>query len=373
VPSLTSIGLVELDVLASRTVTVLHQMVEADLSCVTLVDHGSELVVRAAQGQRSDHLVGLKIPIGFGIGGLAVSERRTVAVNDYSRMPATRDFHQIMVDEEGVRAATGVPLIVADHPIGVLFVGRRDGRAFAGSEIRQLQEVAHSIAPLAGASLQLAQQVHAARVRERQRMATDVHDQLVPLLFAMGAAAHRIRAMLPGNAREIQDCLASIEEMASSGNAAMRDVIRVVGPLAHKQELIQQIRARAERFATLASTPASVGVLGCPRAVDAETTEVLTAVAQVALANVARHAPGASVVITVDFGPDVIELTVQDDGIGLSEDFRLTAITDPTVGEHFGLANLTNRLRGINGDLSVYSNDDGGVTVRATVPTDPRP
>jgi signal transduction histidine kinase len=368
---LASIGLVELDVLASRTVTILHQGIDADLSCVTMKDDGPELVVRAARGQRSNDLVGLKIPIGYGIGGVAFSQCRTVSVDEYARMPAARGFCRLMVGEEGVRAAAGVPVMVDDHPIGVLFLGRRGNRPFTDFEVRQLQQVASAIAPLAAASLQMAQRVEAARLAERQRLVGDLHDQIVPILFAMGAAAHRVRALLPAAALEADKCVSAMEDLNKSALSTARGMIRQWAPIAPEQELVQDLRACAERFAALANTPLSVGVLGCPRAVDPATKEIVTGLAQVALNNVARHSPGASVVMTLDFDPDRVGLTVQDDGVGLSPDFVLAPITDPRVGEHFGLANLACRVRRIAGEFEVFSNEDGGVTVRASVPTNP--
>lgn len=366
-PSLDNVGLIELDVLAKRTAKALHHAVPADLTCVTTFENEKRLIVRAAQGRLSDKLLGLRIPVGRGIGGLAVALRRTVWVDDYAGLEATGDYRDLMVGELGVHWAIGVPLMFGGDPLGVLFVGRNH-REFDDADVRQVQHIALRVAPMAAASVQMARQVEAARIDERRRLATEIHDHLVPLLFAIGSVAHRARRVVPAEESALGQHLDNIAELASSGNALARSIMRTLGPVRSEQELVQHLRAKAERFSEVTGTSVSVGVSGHPRPLGETMDQALAAAATEALNNVAKHAPSASVVMTLGYGLNDVTLTVQDDGPGLPEGFRLGRITEVTCGEHFGLCNLANRMLGLDGDLDVLTNDDGGVTLRAWLP-----
>ena len=82
----------------------------------------------------------------------------------------------------------------------------------------------------------------------------------------------------------------------------------------------------------------------------------------------ARHAQGASATVSLTYDRREVSVAVMDDGVGLPEGFTLYSITDPLAGDHFGLAVLSHRLQLLRGTLEIDTNDDGGVTVRASVP-----
>jgi signal transduction histidine kinase len=90
-----------------------------------------------------------------------------------------------------------------------------------------------------------------------------------------------------------------------------------------------------------------------------EAVETLTYfVAAEALTNALKHAqPGAlSIAVELD-GTDRVRLTVQDDGVGGAS---------PRGGH--GLADLTDRVRALGGDLTIHSPAGEGTKVRAVLP-----
>ena len=73
--------------------------------------------------------------------------------------------------------------------------------------------------------------------------------------------------------------------------------------------------------------------------------------------------------MTLHFGEGRVALVVQDDGQGLPEDFELSAIPR---GEHnWGLTSLLRRVEHLGGVLELTTNEDGGTTLRMTVPCKP--
>lgn len=368
---LSAVGLVELDVLAQRASEILRQAFPDDLSCVTILEPDGVLQVRSAHGNRTDCLPGLRVPIGSGLGGVVVAQGRTLCVTEYARLNEDAVFNDIMVTREGLRAAAGVPLIVNESRLGLLFVGRRGPEPIRGDEVARLEEAGRSLGPLIGASMELATRVEIAKTNERQRLAIELHEQILPLLFAIGAGATRVRR--GGSAALLSDEITEIEDMASTASALVRNVISVLGPVPPAQELGIRIRTATESFTRIHRIPASSSILGQAFAVSPSHADVLSAVAHEALSNVAKHADRASVIVTLVYDTAAVTLIVQDDGQGLPLDFGISAITDARAGEHFGLASLAYRLRLLQGRLEVFTNEDGGVTVRALIPQEIAP
>src|SRR5262249_3324112 len=84
------------------------------------------------------------------------------------------------------RAVLALPLLDDDAPIGVLSIGNRAPRVFEREEI----EVFRAAADLAAVALERArlhaQAAEAVRVRERVRIANELHDTLGQLAFSVG-------------------------------------------------------------------------------------------------------------------------------------------------------------------------------------------
>jgi len=85
--------------------------------------------------------------------------------------------------------------------------------------------------------------------------------------------------------------------------------------------------------------------------------EQMLAVLREALSNVARHAGATSARVTVEADPRRVELVVDDDGRGISDDAARS-----------GLANLRRRAADLGGEFEVTPRDGGGTRLRWCVP-----
>jgi signal transduction histidine kinase len=361
-----ALGLMELDPLAARITDHVHSMLEHDLVNVTLLERG-ELVVRATAGNRTDEMDGLRFPARTGLGGLTVMERRPVNVSDYAQIDWPLPLLDIMVGREGIRAAVGVPFFVNSEALGLLFIGRRGGKRIPAADVKSAQEVSAAVSPLIGASMQLARAVEAGRAEERHRLAHQVHDELIPLLFGIGAAARRTRHLVPPDAAEVLSNAESIEAMASSANSLAREALSTIGQVRDEEDLLLRLRTATGRFSARTAQLVSFGVAGTPFPLDGATIEALTGVVTEALNNVYKHAPTSSVVLTLTYGADAVTVAVLDDGGDSEADVRLPGICGATGGARYGLASLKHRIALLGGSLEVGHNEDGGVTVKASV------
>ncbi|CAM5260259.1 Sensor histidine kinase LnrJ [Streptomyces violaceorubidus] len=84
-------------------------------------------------------------------------------------------------------------------------------------------------------------------------------------------------------------------------------------------------------------------------------------IAQEALTNARKHAPGARTVVEVDYGADrLLTLRVHDDGPG--------AGSRPGTGPGHGLTGMRERAALVGGRLSAGAGPDGGFLVTAELP-----
>ncbi|MFI9000220.1 sensor histidine kinase [Streptomyces sp. NPDC053541] len=196
------------------------------------------------------------------------------------------------------------------------------------------------------------------RLRERSRIAGDMHDSLGHdlALIAIRAGALEVD---PGLGPEQQRAAGELRRAAADATERLRDVIGVLreegaaAPTAPPDETVAELlnRARASGLAvTLAGGPVPV-LAGMPG-------RALHRVVQEGLTNAARHAPGAAVTVTVEETPEAVRVRIAN-GPG-AEPGRTGAGT--------GLVGLDERLRLVGGSLAHRPSEDGGFLLTATVP-----
>jgi GAF domain-containing protein len=129
-----------------------RSLLGADCAYLTLADPDrGDTFMRATDGSISARFQTLRLPLGAGLGGLVAQARRPYWTADY---PAdTRYDHTTEIDaaveEEGLIAICGTPLLVDHEFVGVLFAAHRVRRPFASTEVALLG----SLAALAAVSL----------------------------------------------------------------------------------------------------------------------------------------------------------------------------------------------------------------------------
>ncbi len=92
-----------------------------------------------------------------------------------------------------------------------------------------------------------------------------------------------------------------------------------------------------------------------------ETEHALLRIAQEALHNAMRHAPGAAVRVTLRAGARAVTLSIRDDGPG----FDAAAL--PRTRRGMGLATMRERAHEIGAELVIHSRPGAGTTVTVTV------
>lgn len=227
----------------------------------------------------------------------------------------------------------------------------------AGRYLRQRAElIAVGQARIADLERERAYVADGARLRERARIAADLHDALGHelALVALRAGALELGTGVPAAQRE---AAADLRRAAVGATDRLREtlgMLRDASPGRPWDESIEDLAARV-RAAGMTVTVSRTGSGGAlPPLVDRAAHRVT----QEALTNAARHAPGAPVTIRLDHTAGACTLTVTNPlppGAG--------------TGTGSGLEGLRERVRLLDGTLDAGP-ADGEFAVRAWIPVE---
>jgi len=139
----TKLTSLDLDNLLDELLGRVRDILAVDTAAVLLFERGADgLVARAACGIEDEVRQGVRVPVGVGFAGRIAATRQTVRLD---RVDPTTVSNPILW-EKGIKTMLGVPLLRGDELLGVLHVGRLDGRPFGDGDEVLLQVVGDRIA-----------------------------------------------------------------------------------------------------------------------------------------------------------------------------------------------------------------------------------
>ncbi|MGQ0845088.1 MAG: LuxR C-terminal-related transcriptional regulator [Sporichthyaceae bacterium] len=101
---------------------------------------GEHLVIDHLLGNRTQALKGLRVRLGYGIGGLALAHERPFVVNDYrSNRVISHHYDEPMVDNEGLKAVCAFPVRVLGRVAGVVYAADRDDRPIGDRALKRAE------------------------------------------------------------------------------------------------------------------------------------------------------------------------------------------------------------------------------------------
>ena len=220
-------------------------------------------------------------------------------------------------------------------------------------------------AALALAAEDHARQAEQAVAEERTRIARELHDLVAHSMSVIAVQAgmgHHVIDREPDKAKE---ALATIERTSRQSLTEMR---RMLGILRTRTDSHSELTPQPglDRLESLveevreSGVPVELVVEGAPVEVDSGVDLSAFRIVQEALTNVMKHAGPASAWVRVRYGPDAVELVVEDDGRGLS------TMPDGHVG--LGLVGMRERAGVVGGEVHCGPRQGGGFKVAATLP-----
>jgi signal transduction histidine kinase len=268
----------------------------------------------------------------------------------------------------------GTRVVAVAPTVGMLFW-------FAGRFQRQYQELARAgwerAEQLARERMLVAEQ---ARLRERSRIAQDMHDALGHelSLLALSAGALKLAPDLRAGHREAAEEIRGRAERAVDRLGEVIGVLRAASegaPTRPRDTSVRQlvdeasaaglsVTARIEGYGDDADHD-GLDEYGSSDSSPAQSLRAVRRVVQEALTNVVKHAPGAAVTVEVDEDGTGIQVAVEN---GPAPDDARHAEPEPSRVGGNGLIGLDERVRLAGGMFDSGPTAEGGFAVRATLP-----
>jgi signal transduction histidine kinase len=281
-----------------------------------------------------------------------------VAGSDASRTAAFAvTAAAILASEIGALAFGGGYSVIVGFPLAMAS-GLLTGRNRAAYRLQARQS-----AMLLAQSEQLAAEHRRADLLdERARIAREIHDVLAHSLGALSIQVQAARSVLTdrGDIPAATELLAAAQRMTAEGLVETRRAISALraDTLPLEEELASATATYADRY----QVAVAMETTGTPRPAPPDVTVALLRVAQEALVNAAKHAPGQPVTVRLVFGPADICLTVRND-ITLPPDRTDSAAPPATADSRDlvsgGASTRTNAAAGIPASTGVSTADTG--------------
>jgi len=288
---------------------------------------------------------------------VSTSDRRDLVPEAvWSRLPA--------------QALVAVPIRWQGRLLAALVVGFAKAAAAGPAEVELLNEIARQVA-LGMERLRLQGRVQEqhnqmAVVAERNRIARDLHDGIVQYVYALGLNLEHARDLLQIDTAGAAGILTQSVEQVNHVLSEMRTFIYQLRPIIMREKEIGQWIAdlcRQFQQATGIEVAAEIGKSG-GRELSPEISIALFRIIQEALANIYQHARARSATLVLEFRAEDVRLRIADDGAGFDPAGR----KPPQSGGGHGLHNMEERVRDLNGTLTLDSAPGAGTRLEAVIP-----
>jgi signal transduction histidine kinase len=261
----------------------------------------------------------------------------------------------------------GVPVRDGDQVLGIIFAANKVSAAAAGRGFSERDEeilslfAAHAAIALTNARL-YERSRELSVMRERSRLARELHDAVTQKLFSIRAHA-RAAAVLadrePLDPARIKAEIETVGELGAEAHAELRAVIDGLTPPDLEQaDLAESMRRYAVLVGRAHGVPVTFTAASAVPALGRQAEAAIYRVAQEALHNALRHSRAAKVSVGLSRTGRQMVLEVSDDGHGFAPEPRPGGL---------GLASMRERASAVGGKLTIRSGRSGTV-VRMTVP-----
>ena len=297
------------------------------------------------------------LPHGGGLLGALIKEARPLRLRRIQDDPRSVGFPP---NHPPMTSFLGVPVAVRGKVFGNLYLTEK----IAGDEFAQEdQDALVTLASQAGIAIGYTRAQDELRrltvLQDRERIAKELHDDVIQSLFAEGMALQSALAVVSDPAA-VQNRLESAIENIDRVIRDLRNYIFALRPgTAADRQLDRSLRDLAKDFG---SSGARVEVDTDENAVSqlaARSADVIQ-VAREAISNAVRHSGGHHIHVTLYSLGDHALLEIADDGKGFDAEME--------AGKGHGLSNLKARAEALRGELEIESEPDSGTWVRLRIP-----
>ncbi|MBN2390866.1 MAG: sensor histidine kinase [Anaerolineae bacterium] len=195
---------------------------------------------------------------------------------------------------------------------------------------------------------------------DRERIGRDLHDGIIQSIYAAGLLLESVQPVIPIDPMRAQ---AQLGRVMDNLNETIQDIRRYIFDLRSDMpddDLQSGIKRLLRDFHINTLLETEFEVTGVPvEILSMERRRHIFQVVRETLANTARHAKARWVKVVLQYDENTLDLTISDDGVGMET---------LQVSKGYGLRNIRERVRLLDGTLRIESAPNEGVTFHLTVP-----
>ena len=206
-----------------------------------------------------------------------------------------------------------------------------------------------------------------AQEQERTKIARELHDDLSQRMARLLIRLERCLHSSEGASSKFREHLTSTVDMASDISAALRDLSHVLHPSTLAAlGLEASVAACCHEFSEQHNLTVKFMHDGVPNNSSPDVNLCLFRIAQEALQNIVKHSGAREARVTLTGREQQIRLSIEDSGIGFNS-------TNPRRTETLGLVSMRERVRLVDGQISIQSAPSKGTRIDVQVPYKPQP
>jgi signal transduction histidine kinase len=208
----------------------------------------------------------------------------------------------------------------------------------------------------------MAEAEFSAILKERNRMAREIHDTLAQGLGAISMQLELAKGEINGGHDSVKRHLETAHGLVrSSLNDARTSIWNMRSQVLETGDLVGALTAILHQLTDGAGVEAKMDVTGRPRRLPPVVENDLLRIGQEAITNATKHARAKHIHVTLEYTTKQVSLAVIDNGQGFDA-------TRPPQGEgRFGLVGMKERAVEMRGDILVESSPGKGTTITLTV------
>lgn len=195
-----------------------------------------------------------------------------------------------------------------------------------------------------------------AEMRERNRLAREIHDTLGHTLTGLAAGMDACLVLIDAAPGKAKEQLGRLREVARHGLKDVRRSVKKLKPDDLEQMPLREAISRmVQEFSETTGMTVSLAIKGWPEHLREDVEEVIYRIVQEGLTNANRHGHARSASVTFTLEEGKLTLVIDDDGQGCE---------NPEPG--FGLRHMRERLDLLHGSL--FCQSENGFTLEASIP-----
>ena len=197
--------------------------------------------------------------------------------------------------------------------------------------------------------------------REQRRIGHDLHDSVCQHWAATAMAGQVLSEKLAGKSLPETADAREIVRLAENGISLTRNLAHGISPAEMETEgLVTALHELAVNISSMFKVDCAFDCVPPVQVNDTATATHLYRIAQEAINNSIRHGKPKQIVVSLANQKNRVELTIEDDGAGLPDDWQ--------KNRGLGTRIMAHRAAMIGGTFSIEANPTGGTFVKCSIP-----